>query len=144
MGVKENQKNMRQLDDSFNRRDWDSFRDCFADDAIHHNVPEELGLGQGPDAVLELAKMQVAAFPNYQTERLESIFEDDLGAFRYRETGTHEGEFMGIPASGRVIDVESAGFARYNDEGKLVEAWLYQDNLVFLQQVGAIPEDIAG
>ena len=63
MGVEANQKDMRQLDDSLNRRDGDSFRDCFADDAIDHNVPEELGLGQGPDGVLELAKMQVGAIP---------------------------------------------------------------------------------
>ena len=143
MGVEKNRETMRLLDDSFNQRDWDSFRSCFADEAIHNSVPEELGLGQGPDAVLELARMQVAAFPDFQTERLESVFEGDLGAFRYRETGTHEGEFMGVPASGRRIDGESAGFARFNGEGKLVEAWLYQDNLAFVQQIGAIPEEPA-
>jgi hypothetical protein len=45
------------------------------------------------------------------------------------------------PASRRRIDVEFTGFARYNDEGKLVEAWAYQDNLAFMQQIGAIPEE---
>jgi predicted ester cyclase len=139
MGVEENRKNARRLDESFNQRDWDSFRDCFADNAIHHNVPEELGLGQGPDAVLTMARMQVAAFPDVRTERLESVFEGDTGAFRYRETGTHEGEFMGIAASGHRVDVETAAFARYNHEGKLVEARVYQDNLAFMQQIGAIP-----
>ena len=144
MGVEENRKNARQFDESFNRRDWDSFRDCFADDAVIHAVPEELGIGQGPDAIVELSKMYVTAFPDTRSETLDSVFEGDLGAFRVRSTGTHEGEFMGIPASGRRIDVESAQVARYNHEGKIVEGWEYLDNLAFMQQIGAIPEEPAG
>jgi predicted ester cyclase len=77
----------------------------------------------------------VEAFPDHHIEVLDMAIEDDVGAFRTRHTGTHEEEFMGIPASGRRIDFESAQFSHYDDEGKIVEGWTYSDNLEFMHQL---------
>jgi predicted ester cyclase len=55
--------------------------------------------------------------------------------------GTHSGEFMGIPASGKTVEVPLADFFRVNDEGRVAEHWGVIDNLVMMQQLGVIPEE---
>jgi steroid delta-isomerase-like uncharacterized protein len=144
MGIEEIRKNEHQFYEAWNRRDWDSLRETVADDAVFHGMPEELGLGDGPEALVTFLQLFVEAFPDHHIEVLDMAIEDDVGAFRTRHTGTHEEEFMGIPASGRRIDFESAQFSHYDDEGKIVEGWAYSDNLEFMQQLGVIPEEPAG
>ena len=52
--------------------------------------------------------------------------------------GTHQGEFMCIPASGAPISVEGFDLIRVRD-GVCVKHWGVQDNAVLLEQVGAMP-----
>ena len=52
-----------------------------------------------------------------------------------RSTGTHRGEFMGIPPTGRAFDVPTFGILRFAD-GQAVERWGGSDNLAMLQQLG--------
>lgn len=55
-------------------------------------------------------------------------------------SGTHEGEFLGIPASGRRLDVPTVDRIRIRD-GRAVEHWGVTDNLLMMQQLGVIPEE---
>jgi steroid delta-isomerase-like uncharacterized protein len=144
MGTQGNRETARRFEETLNRRDWDGFRETLADDAVLHAVPEELGLGQGPDALVEAEKMYVEAFPDLRVETFDMLVEGDLMASRGRMTGTHEGAFMGIPASGGRLDIETAEFARFNDDGKIVDGWSHLDTLEFMRQIGAIPDDIGG
>lgn len=66
------------------------------------------------------------------------IAEGDMGAFIGTWSGTHEGTFMGIPATGEKVKVGMAFMAK-NSGGKVMEAWTYQDNLSLMRQLGAIP-----
>ena len=55
-------------------------------------------------------------------------------------SGTHQGEFMGIPATGKRIEVPSADFVRFNSDGLCAEHWGVFDGAVMMQQLGLIPE----
>jgi steroid delta-isomerase-like uncharacterized protein len=57
---------------------------------------------------------------------------------RWRGTGTHIGELMGIPPTGKPIDVEAISIFRIAD-GKIAEEWTVWDALGLLQQVDAVP-----
>ena len=59
---------------------------------------------------------------------------------RVRATGTHEGEFMGMPATGRSADVQLIDIIRFGDDGLAHEHWGVFDELAMMQQLGAIPE----
>jgi hypothetical protein len=52
--------------------------------------------------------------------------------------GTHEGEFFGIPATGKQIRLSAIGIRRITD-GKIVEHWYEADNLGLMQQLGVVP-----
>jgi predicted ester cyclase len=60
-----------------------------------------------------------------------------VGRFVYR--GTHSGEFMGIPASGRSVEMRSIDIWRVAD-GMFVEHWDELNTLQFFQQIGALPQ----
>jgi predicted ester cyclase len=73
-------------------------------------------------------------FPDLREEILDVVAEGDRVAVRYVERGTHLGDFMGIPPTGKAY--EKHGFALYRiADGKLAEAWFQEDDLGFQQQV---------
>jgi predicted ester cyclase len=64
-----------------------------------------------------------------------------VGRFVYR--GTHLGEFMGIPASGRPVEMRSIDIWRVAD-GMFVEHWDELNTLQLFQQMGALPQLASG
>jgi steroid delta-isomerase-like uncharacterized protein len=82
--------------------------------------------------------MMRAAFPNLQITAEDMIAEGDRLVIRHTIHGTHQHEFMGIPATGREIEVGGVTIVRFED-GQIVEHWLYNDGLGMLRQLGAIP-----
>jgi hypothetical protein len=67
------------------------------------------------------------------------IGQDDMIAVGFVITGTHDGEYMGIPATGK--EGRTPGiFVHHIEDGKAVEAWATWDALGLLQQVGVVPE----
>lgn len=79
-----------------------------------------------------------AAFPDLQFTFEDMIAEGDTVATRFTMHGTHEGEFMGIPPTGKEVRVSGMVFERVED-GKVQEGWVQRDNLGMMQQLGVIP-----
>jgi steroid delta-isomerase-like uncharacterized protein len=128
--------------DAANQHDIEAVLQYGADDMVIHDIPEEFG--QGKEGMRRFLQTFYQAFPDYHTEVIDMVAEGDLVAAHNRITGTHHGEFLGVPASGRVVEWEDADFARFNDDGKVVEYWNSTDMLSVMQQMGAVPEDIVG
>jgi len=68
------------------------------------------------------------------------LAEGDRIVARVRFTGTHDGDFIGIPASGKKIDMETIDIVRVADS-KAAEHWGVTDNMKLMQQIGAVPEE---
>jgi steroid delta-isomerase-like uncharacterized protein len=134
---------MRRFYDAFNRHDLGGMGACMADDVVAHHL-DEFGLGQGRDAFVAYYKMILAGLPDLRFELLDVVAEGDRVAARARMLATHEGELMGIPASGHRVELEGVDFVRVDHVGRFVEYWGYHDNLAFMQQLGAIPADATG
>ena len=66
------------------------------------------------------------AFPNLDTEILETVEQGDMVAIRWRSQGTHTGSFMGVPPTERVVSVTGASFCRFADD-LLAEEWVVWD-----------------
>ena len=58
---------------------------------------------------------------------------------RVRITGTNDGEFMGMPATGKSVDFQGVDIVRISDAGKAVEHWGVTDTMAMMQQLGAVP-----
>jgi steroid delta-isomerase-like uncharacterized protein len=95
----------------------------------------------GPAAFREWMEQVHAGFPDFEATEEFSLCEGDLVASRLTYTGTHEGEFVGVPATGRHVEVTGITINRVKN-GKIVESWPETDMFGVLQQVGAI--DVPG
>jgi predicted ester cyclase len=79
------------------------------------------------------------AFPDTHYTLEDLIAEGDKVVWRYTFRGTHRGDFMGIPATGKVVTGTSIVISRIAG-GKCVEEWGSSDLLGLMQQLGAIPQ----
>ena len=81
-----------------------------------------------------------AAFPRYELIGEDLIIDGDKVVLRFAWRGTHQGSFMGIPATGRKIDVPGIIIYRLaadeNNETKIVEHWMQIDSMALMQQLG--------
>jgi predicted ester cyclase len=66
------------------------------------------------------------------------IAEGDRVVTRSYWEGTHKGDFLGIPPTGKSVHVEGVNITRYSN-GKAVEHWGYQDTPALMQQLGVNP-----
>jgi steroid delta-isomerase-like uncharacterized protein len=95
-------------------------------------LPEPL---HGRDIWREGAAMFRSAFPDLHAE-IEDIFgSGDRVAVRLRMRGTHRGEYLGIPATGRPVSYVSHEFYRVAD-GLIAEEWICSDMASLLRQIG--------
>lgn len=82
--------------------------------------------------------MFFAALPDLRHEILDLIGEGDRVAVRLQVLATHQGELMGVPASGKPVDIESSNVFRFEGD-KIAEQWATADMLSMLRQIGAVP-----
>jgi predicted ester cyclase len=71
-----------------------------------------------------------------RTQVEEIIGEGDTVWFRTRMRFVHGGEFLGAPASGREVEFNEVGIARFNDDGKIVEVWFMCEELKIADRLG--------
>ena len=76
-----------------------------------------------------------SAFPDWREEIVELVAEDDRVAGRFRCYGTHLGEFLGMPPTGRRQEVEEVFFLRV-EGGKFVDFWGLEDDRTRMRQLG--------
>jgi steroid delta-isomerase-like uncharacterized protein len=78
------------------------------------------------------------AFPDLHHEIVDLVAERDKVAVRLNVTGTHKGEFQGIPPTGKKLSLDEMGFITIID-GKITEGWISADTMKLIQQLGALP-----
>ena len=119
----------------FNDKDLDAMDRYYAEDCVSYGGPG--GDLSGLDEHRAWFEQLLAAFPDFEATEQFSLAEDDLVCSRLTYTGTHEGEFLGIPATGTEVEVEGVSINRVKD-GKIVETYPHADLFDLLIQVGAI------
>jgi steroid delta-isomerase-like uncharacterized protein len=133
----DNEAIVGQAVDAFNRGDLDAVDALFADDYVDHDR-YRAGLPAGPAGVKQAWQMVRSAFPDLQATIADLVAAGDKVAVRGVIHGTHGGELMGIPATGREVTITLIDVNRIAG-GRLVERWAEADNFGLLQQLGAFP-----
>jgi len=129
---------MRRLYELINAGDIDGFGDQLADGFVEHDGAP--GMEPTKEGVKQLFRMYRASFPDLRMDVEEVLPSGDKVVGRIRATGTHTGEaFMGLPASGKSVDVQLIDITRFDDDGLAREHWGVFDTLSMMQQLGAIP-----
>lgn len=106
------------------------------EDFVEENPPP--GQGPGRDGLREFLRAFQTAFPDLTWTVQNLIAQDDTVAAWSVWEGTHSGEFMGIPATGRRVSVEAWTFDRFRD-GRMASSRIIMDQFGLLQQLGVVP-----
>ena len=128
----------RRAYDLINAGDIDGFGDLMAEDFVEHE--QTPGFAPTKVGVLEMFRMYRAAFPDMRMDAEEVLVSGNKTVTRVRATGTHEGELMGMPPTGKSVDVKLIDIMQFNDAGMVREHWGLMDMFSMMQQLGAIPE----
>ena len=140
MSTEENKAVVRRAYEEFNKGQeaaMAAMEELCAPDYVWH------GTGVWPD--MDLAGMKQlttalwTAFPDAHVVVEDLLAEGDKVVSRATFRGTHQGEFMGIPPTGKQVSVTGIEIGRIKD-GKFVEGWANSDDLGLMQQLGAIPQ----
>jgi steroid delta-isomerase-like uncharacterized protein len=96
--------------------------------------------GTSPDrqGIHDFVKQVRAAFPDIEMTADDILVEGDGLAVRSTVRGTHQGEFMGVPASGKKVEVSNYDFVRFEND-QVVEHWGTIDSAALMEQIGAVP-----
>ena len=129
---------LRHMYDLLSAGDVDGLGDLLADDFVDHE--ETPGFAPTKEGVKAFFRMYISAFPDLRLEAQDVLASGDKVVARARATGTHQGEFMGMLATGKSVDVQFIDIMRFADDGLVHEHWGVFDALAMMQQLGAIPE----
>lgn len=129
----------RFYDDVLGKGELNLVDELATDDLVDHEegIP---GQPSGKEGIKFFVNAMREAFPDLSTKTVEPALADgDLEAARVVVTGTHKGEFLGVAATGKAVEIEGIDIIRIED-GKVAEHWGLTDTLSLMQQLGALPE----
>jgi steroid delta-isomerase-like uncharacterized protein len=108
---------------------------CAENFVDHDPLP---GTGADRAGLHDFAKQVRSAFPDLETTVDDIIVEGDRIAVRSTFRGTHEGDFMGISATGKKVEVSNYDFVRFEND-QAAEHWGTIDTAALMEQIGATP-----
>jgi steroid delta-isomerase-like uncharacterized protein len=115
-----------------NEKNYAPIEEYLTDNYVYH------GLGgmtaQTPMGFMEAIKGFHLAIPDVKSEIIDMVAEGDRLVLRFNFTGTHEGDFLGFPASGAKLKFEGMIMRRFENE-KVAEDWDYFDFPTVVSQI---------
>jgi steroid delta-isomerase-like uncharacterized protein len=123
---------------AWNRHDPDGIVVNVADDVLWRDVAFGMPL-HGRDALKAAAQAYMTAFPDLRIDETSSTLAPPRLAQELTISGTHLGEFLGIPPTGRFTQNYAAVITTFDEDGMMIEGALYWNALMVLQQLGIVP-----
>ena len=123
---------IRMFDEIINEGNLDVADELFAADYVDHGP---MGDTEGREAFKELVGAWRSAVPDVHCTVENVLVEGDLAGWTVRTTGTHTGDGLGFPATGKSFATVSANIGRFRD-GLAAEHWSEQGMLPMLMQIG--------
>ena len=134
--MNDNKQRFLEYVDGFMRRGDESVADRVVDPDVltHDPMP---GQAPGLDGLKATFRLLHAAFPDLDPQPQDVLADEDKVVARFVVTGTHAGDFLGMPPTGRAFSYDEIAIVRFEDE-MIVEHWAEMDSLGLMQQLGAM------
>ena len=131
----------RFVEELWNKRRLDVADAIFAKDCVTHQlrsgVPTD-AVPRGPQAMKEHVAGWIASFPDLHFSIEQMLGEGDRVVMHLLMEGTHQGAWLGIPASGKKVQIRMFTVHRIVED-KIVEDWVLVESLGLFQQLGLVP-----
>jgi steroid delta-isomerase-like uncharacterized protein len=128
----------RYAEEVWNRGNLDALDEFVSPDYLFTDPSGKVTI-RGPRGLKQAVAAIRAVFPDHRLTIEDMIAEDDRVAWRWRMHGTHRGELMGVPPTGRRVTTTGVAVYRIRS-GRIVERWGESDVLGLLGQLGALPD----
>ena len=129
----------RHFDESWNQQDDDAVDEIFAEDFVGYSSGSSDPI-RGREGVKQSLDGYLSAFPNLQMTIEELVADDDKVAVRWFAEGTHNGDLLGMPPTGKSVEVGGIDIFTIVDE-QIREAHGLYDQAGLMQQLGAGESD---
>jgi steroid delta-isomerase-like uncharacterized protein len=136
MAVEENKAIVRRYQEAYNSNNLEALNDVVAADVLTPKIMP--GLPPGIEGAKVVHQTTLRGMPDFHTAIDDLIAEGDKVVARVTMTGTHTGDFWGMPATGRRVKFTGIYVVRIAG-GKIVEHWGEEDGVGLLQQLGVMP-----
>ena len=133
MSLEENKDIVRRYQEAYNTSNFEALADVLAADVLTPNIIS--GMPPGREGAIKVHQTTLLGMPDYYTTIEDLIAEGDKVVARVRMTGTHTGNFYGIEATGRRVNLTLIYIVRIAN-GKIVEHWGEEDGVAVLRQLG--------
>ena len=110
---------MKRFETMINTADSNIAKELVANDAPFYTPASPTPL-YGGEGYLSVVHWMRQSFPDVQWKLEEMVAEGNVVAVRWQMSGTHKGEFMGMPATGKHFSTSVMNFYYFNDEGKVI------------------------
>ena len=127
----------RYFEEVWNQGNLDALDDLIAPDYVNHS-PGTPNPAPGASGLKPIVAALRQGMPDVEFTICDMVITPDKVAVRVVMTGTHTGDFFGIPPTGRRVAVNQLQIERI-ENGKLVEHWRQTDDLGMMRQLGLIP-----
>jgi len=131
----------RFVEELWNQRRLDVADAIFAKDCVTHQLRSGVAtdsVPRGPEAIKEHVAGWVASFPDLRFTIEQMLGEGDRVVMQLLMEGTHQRAWMGIPASGKKMQIRMFTVHRVV-QGKIVEDWVLVESLGLFEQFGVVP-----
>jgi len=135
MSLEENKDIVRRYQEIYNSNNLADLLEVVSENMLTPRIMP--GVGQGLEGAKQLHAQTLTGMPDWHTEIEDLIAEGDKVVARIRMTGTHTGDFFGIPATGKRVEFTGIYIARI-ENGKIVEHWGEEDAAGLLTQLGVL------
>lgn len=125
----------RFVNEVINKADFSVLKAVAQPDYVFRSPGQEL---HGLESLKDLLTMYRTAFPDLHVEIDDLVVADDKAAMSFALTGRHEGDLMGIAATGRQVRVDGMTLSRF-EGGRIAGEWEILDQLTLLRQLGVVP-----
>ena len=135
MSKETNIEAQKKMGEAINSGHLEKLRDVMTADVKDHDpAPDQ---GKGVEGFIKFFTSLRSAFPDLSIAVEQLVADEDNVAFAYTLTGTHNGNFLGIPPSGKKVKARGLQISKFKD-GKITERWGSSDELGIMQQIGVI------
>jgi steroid delta-isomerase-like uncharacterized protein len=125
------------IQELFTKGDLDAVDRYLHPGVVNHDPPFP-GAPDGLEGMRHAARVFRAALPDWHSDIEQLIGEGDTVVERFAASGTHRGELMGVPPTGKVLTLRGIQIFRI-ENGLIVERWGRLDEMGLLRQLGLVP-----
>lgn len=135
--LEDHKATMKRFETMINTADSSLAKELVADDAAFYTPASPTPL-YGGEGYLSVVHWMRKGFSDVQWKIEEMVAEGNIVAVRWTLTGTNDGEFMGIPATGKHISTSVMNFYYFNNEGKVVNDIAAEGMIGILRGIGML------